>query len=129
METRKIVFLKDTWRVLSPRLLPEHEIYGKLAEAKVPHVATLEAHNDVEGHVTKTSELQWESWVKFEGNRRFRKFQHYRLVLQEYARPIQLFRNIRELIQAFRDALEGKDPRSVSVLTIGSPVNSPSQCT
>src|SRR5271154_3156231 len=43
MQTKKIVFLKDTWRVISNRLLPEHEVYRKLADAQVPHVAALEA--------------------------------------------------------------------------------------
>ena len=44
---------------------------------------------------------------KFEGPELFRRFQHYRLVLGEVARPLQTFRNVRELIQVFRDALHG----------------------
>jgi len=110
MWTRKIVFLKDTWRVMSPGLLAEHEIYGKLAEARVPHVATLEAFTDVHGQATRTDKFQQETWVKSSGPRRLRKFQHYRLVLKEFARPIQLFQDVKELVQAFRDALEGKRP-------------------
>jgi len=92
---------------MSPGLLPEHEIYGKLAEARVPHVATLEAFIDVHRQITRTDEFQQEAWVKFSGPRRLRKFQHYRLVLKEFARPIQAFQDVRELVQAFRDALEG----------------------
>ena len=116
MQTKKIVFLKDTWRVISDGLLPEDQIYAKLAEAQVPHVATLEAFHNVDEQVTRTHEFQSESWVRFEGTRRFRMFQHYRLVLCEFARSIQLFTNVRELVQAFRDALEGKKPVSVSGL-------------
>jgi hypothetical protein len=39
----------------------------------------------------------------------FRKFQfqHYRLVLKEVGLPVQSFRKVRELIQVFRDALQG----------------------
>jgi hypothetical protein len=32
---------------------------------------------------------------------------HYRLVLKEVGLPVQSFRNVRELIQVFRDALQG----------------------
>ena len=114
MDTKKIFFLKDTWRVIGLVLFPEHEIYGKLAEARVPHVATLEAFHDIDGHMTHTHEFERETWVKFDGPSHFRNFRHYRIVLQEFARPIYLFRNVRELVQAFRDALEGKSSRSAS---------------
>ena len=92
---------------MSPGLLPEHEIYGKLAEARVPHVATLEAFIDVHGQATRTEKFHQETWVKSPGPLRLRKFQHYQLVLKEFARPIQAFQDVRELVQAFRDALEG----------------------
>jgi hypothetical protein len=107
MQTKRIVFLKDTWRIMSTGLVPEHEVYKKLAGAQIPHIASLEAFHDIDGQVTQIDEFQWKPWVKFLGPRRFRKFQHYRLVLQEFARPIQSFQNIRELIQVFWDALEG----------------------
>ena len=61
MQTKKIVFLKDTWRVISDGLLPEDQIYAKLAEVQVPHVATLEAFHNVDGQVTRTHEFQSES--------------------------------------------------------------------
>ena len=113
MQSKKFVFLKDTWHVISDGLLPGREIYTKLVEAQVPHVARLEAFHDVEGQFTKIHEFRSESWVKLEGFRRFRRSQHYRPVLYEFARPIQVFKNVRELVQAFRDALEGKKPISI----------------
>ena len=117
MQTKKVVFLKDTWRVISDGLLPEDEIYTKLANAEVPYVATVTAFDNVPGHLTRTHEFQSESWVKFEGARRLRRFQHYRLVLSQFARSIQLFKNVRELVQALRDALEGKKSFSVCGLS------------
>ena len=92
---------------MSTGLLPEHEIYKKLVDGQIPHVATLEAFHDIDEQVTQTDKFQWKTWVKFLGPRRFRKFQHYRPVFQDFARFIQSFRNVGELIQAFWDALEG----------------------
>ena len=117
MQTKKIVLLKDTWHVITDGLLPGHEIYTKVAEAQAPQVSRLEAFHDLEGQFTRTHESQLESWVKFESFRHFQRSQHYRLVLFEFAHPIRLFRNMRELVQAFRDALESKKPISVSDLS------------
>ena len=36
------------------------------------------------------------------------RFQHYQIVLREIVNSIQSFRNTKELVQVFRDALEGK---------------------
>ena len=97
-------FLKDTWRVIHP----EHEIYTTmLASQGICHVATLITSHDMEEQVTRTKDFARKDWVKFEGPELFRRFQHYRLVLGEVARPLQTFRNVRELIQVFRDALHG----------------------
>ena len=115
-QTKKSVFLKDTWHVTSEGLLSEHEIYTKVAEAQAPQVSRLEAFRDLEGQFMRTHEFQSESSVKFEGFRCFRRSQHYQLVLYGFAWPIRFFRNMRELVQAFRDALEGKKPISVSDL-------------
>ena len=114
MQTKKSVFLKDTWHVTSEGLLSEHEIHTKLAEVQAPHVSRLEAFHDLEGQFTTAHKFQPEIWVKFGGFRHFRRSQHYRLVLFEFAHPIRLFRNVRELVQAFRDTLEGNKPISVS---------------
>ena len=38
LTTRRLVFLKDTWRILSTSLRPEHEIYEKLTAAKVQYM-------------------------------------------------------------------------------------------
>ena len=117
MQTKKSVFLKHTWNFTSDGLCLEHEIHTEVAEAQAPQVSRLEAFHDLEGQLTRTHEFQSESWVKFEDFRHFRRSQHYRLVLYEFAHPIRLFRNMRELVQAFRDALEGKKPISVSGLS------------
>ena len=48
LTTHRPVFLKDSWRILSQSLRPEHEIYKKLADAKVQYIATVLDYSDVE---------------------------------------------------------------------------------
>ena len=48
------------------------------------------------------------------------QFQHYRLVLKEVGRPVRSFRKVRELIQVFRDTLQGtfnSHPDFISLLS------------
>ena len=71
------------------------------------HVATLIAYHHMVDQVTRTKDFARKEGVKSEGLELFRKFQHYRLVLEEVARPLQSLRDVRELIQVFRDALHG----------------------
>ena len=78
-----------------------------LASQGIPHFATLITSHAMEEQVTRTKDFARKDWAKFEGPELFRRFQHYRLVLGEVARPLQTFRNMRELIQVFRDALHG----------------------
>ena len=108
LQTGNVVFLKDTWRVLSQGLIPEHEIYDKLKAANVSNVASVLTYQDIDGHVTKTSNFEQAPWLKSSGTQRFRKFQHYRLVLHQVARPIESFPNTKVLAQVILDALEGK---------------------
>lgn len=57
-----------------------------------------------------TNEFSSKNWVKFEGLRWFWKSQHYRITLRDFARSVQSFWNIRELVRVFRDGLGGKSP-------------------
>jgi hypothetical protein len=110
LTTKKLVFLKDTWRVIHPGVLPEHDIYASLASKEVPHVATMIAYHDMLNEATQTKDFAGEEWVRFKDSdppRSFRKFQHYRLVLKEVGRPLQSFENVKELVQVFRDTLQG----------------------
>lgn len=46
-ETGKLAFLKDTWRVVGPLMIPESDIYAFLLKNKVPHIATFICGGDV----------------------------------------------------------------------------------
>ena len=76
-----------------------------LGSQGIPHIATLIAYYDMVNQVTRTKDFARKEWVKLEGPELFPKFQHYRLVLEEVARPLQSLRDVRELFQVFSDAL------------------------
>ena len=103
--TKELVY---TCRVNHPGVLPKHDIYALLASKQVSYVATMIAYHDMPPHeATRTKDFSGAEWLKFKdaGNspRSFRS----RLVLKEVGRPLQSFRNVKELIQVFRDALQG----------------------
>ena len=102
------MFLKDTWRILSPFLSPGHEIYEKLTSAKVQYIATVLDHSDVEDQCTVTGNYAQKSWVFKTNPKPLRTFQHYRLVLQEIGRSLTVFDDFREMLAAMRSALQGK---------------------
>ena len=113
LTTRRPVFLKDTWRILSRSQRPEHEIYEKLATAEVHHIATVLDHSDFKDHRTLTGKYAQESWVRIKDPKPFRTLQHYRLVLQEIGRSLTSFKDFREVLRAMRNALRGKDIRLI----------------
>ncbi|TFK62763.1 hypothetical protein BDN72DRAFT_732586, partial [Pluteus cervinus] len=107
-----LVFLKDTWRILS--CLPEHETYKKLEAQKVRNIAQCIVGQDValslgtldsRFHDTQTGIYVGEPWNK--GTRSLRPFRHYRLVLEYIKRGLSGFRNVRELVIVIRDAFIG----------------------
>jgi hypothetical protein len=93
LTTKRPVFLKDTWRILSDSLRPEHEIYEKLTAAKVRHIATVLDHSDFEDQRTRTGNYAQKSWVCKINMKPFRTLQHYRLVLQEIGRSLTSFKS------------------------------------
>ena len=63
LTTQSPVFLKDTWRIDSPFLRPEHAIYEKLVDAKVQHIATVLDHSDIVNHRTLTGDYAQKRWA------------------------------------------------------------------
>ncbi|TFK70658.1 hypothetical protein BDN72DRAFT_856746 [Pluteus cervinus] len=107
-----LVFLKDTWRILS--CLPEHETYKKLEAQKVRNIAQCIVGQDVtlslgtldsRFHDTQTGIYVDEPWNK--GSNSFQPFRHYRLVLEYIKHGLSGFRNVRELVIVIRDAFIG----------------------
>ncbi|KAH9486317.1 hypothetical protein JR316_0000381 [Psilocybe cubensis] len=105
MQTKTFVFMKDSWRVIGGSLKPEHERYSALLAAGVPHIPTVIDYHDIEDQQTRTS-LQLHNTKRSGLPDKFRTFRHYRLVLKEFAKPIEDFKDVKELLVAFSDAIE-----------------------
>lgn len=107
METREYVFMKDSWRILTSALKPEHETYAALAAAGVHHIPTVITYEDMHLQRTKTCLDLKKDTKRADKTDKFRKFQHYRLVLKEFARPLEQFKDVRQLMDVFSDAIQG----------------------
>ena len=105
--TQRPVFLKDTWRIVSRSLRPEHEIYDKLVKAKVQYIATVIDYSDFDDHRTLTGNYAQKPWACKINLKPIRTLQHYRLVLKEIGRSLTSFEDLRNVLAAMRSALQG----------------------
>ena len=107
LRSKKVVFLKSTWRVMGDTRKPEHEIYEELHSAGVKHIPHVVEGQDVPGHVTKTQDAD-DEFRKFTKN--LRTLQQYILVLEELGRGLSSFQSSKELLGVLGDAAEGTLP-------------------
>lgn len=106
---RKLIFFKDTWRVVHNRLIPEREILRSLSDASVPNIPEVLSGGDVtlNGERDRALNLRWVQRIL--SSAKFlhpRDFHHHRL-LQPLAYPVQCARNSRMFIIGFRDCFKG----------------------
>ena len=105
-QSEKLVFMKDTWRVIISGQLPEHKIYERLHGKDVKNIARLKEGADILAHKTITHEA-----VEMLSNKKFpkiRKFRHYRLALQDVGCDLRDFSSVEQLVKVIRDATIGK---------------------
>lgn len=106
---RELLFLKDTWRVVDPRLIPEYTLCRQLVEAGVPFVPRIIAGGDVlcNGQRGTTRCDQWAmSQTLPVGLAKPRVFHQHR-ILSELAYPVTSAPNSAIMVKAFRDCIEG----------------------
>lgn len=112
---KPFVFLKDTWRWEQDGLQSEGATLRRLNAAQVRHIPTLVCEGDVPGQ-----RLDFKDLVKrVYGNLRDDSsamsianivFIHYRVVVREVGNNLQDFKNARQLVEVFRDYIEGMCP-------------------
>jgi hypothetical protein len=122
--TSKLVYLKDFWRTDLPGIQKEGDMYGKLHDAKVPNIPALGPAGDVPlspDHAstfpfavqrTKTQDYLKGSGRLVEwcpGQPCVEPYVHYRLVLETLGQPLNTFKSTRQLCEAIRDAIVGKE--------------------
>lgn len=112
----KLVYLKDYWCTDLPRIQKEGVVYRKLRDADVPNIPVLGPAGDVLFDA-KTQRTKTQDYLKVSrGNHRWclgrpsvEPYVHYRLVLETVGQPLNTFSSTRELCQAIRDAIVGKE--------------------
>ncbi|CCM01096.1 uncharacterized protein FIBRA_03144 [Fibroporia radiculosa] len=105
MFLKKLVFVKDTWRVKSSRVPTERQVYEDLWKHQVKNIVTPLCGGDVRAlrsdggavfHVTET-----QKYLKTNESARVQ----YRLIVYEVCQPLQDYKDSRQLIKVLYDAL------------------------
>ena len=124
--TSKLVYLKDFWRTDLPRIEKEGDVYRKLHEKEVPNIPALGPAGDVPLSPDHASTFPLvvqrtvtQDYVKGSGSRHkwcpgrpcVEPYVHYRLVLETLGQPLNTFKSTRQLCEAIRDAIVGKECR------------------
>jgi hypothetical protein len=107
LENQKEVFLKDTWRMVEPNILPESSVYKILQQKGVPNIPYCTYGDDVgddKYHHTCTQTLI----TLFSESNNLIPYRHHRLILTPIARKLEDFRTSREMVTAVYKALVGK---------------------
>ncbi|KAG6812335.1 hypothetical protein H0H87_009870, partial [Tephrocybe sp. NHM501043] len=119
--TSKHCFLKDGWR--AHELDPEATILQELAEKKVEHIPIFECGGDVETEATMTDlyvpapdSTQSDTnpypprrefkWKKAGSNKRITRRIHHRFIVNTIGKPLNTFRNSKQLLQVVYDAFK-----------------------
>ncbi|KAI0319060.1 hypothetical protein OF83DRAFT_1112345 [Amylostereum chailletii] len=102
--TQTLVYLKDTWRIAEAGLQKEGDVYRRLHEQGVLHIAPMLCAGDVDGQRTLTQDFVEEPWAC--GAAEIVAHQRYRVVLGVVGRPLDSFKSTFELCQAIADAVE-----------------------
>ena len=105
-----MVFLKDSWRINLPDILPEGQIYKTLRDAQVRNVPHCLASGDIlsnQYHATITQHYAAKTWACHSATQ-FIPHQHYRLSLDLVGRVLIEYESSYEMVSAVRDALIGE---------------------
>lgn len=106
-----MVFLKDSWRIDLPDILPEGVTYKVLNSANARHIPLCLVSGDIssiEYHATKTHLYARELGAGCDDAAHFIPHRHHRLVLDVVGRVLTEYRSSFEMVSAMRDALTGE---------------------
>ena len=116
-QTRRFVWLKDTWRMSYLGRDLEGDILHRLNVTGIEGVPTLVCHGDVLEQVTVTSgfpytssKILYENQVNFDAMIRgpLPQHTHYRIVVEEVCLPLDNFGNGKQLVSLVLDALRSE---------------------
>lgn len=102
---KRLVYLKDTWRIDADTFEREGDTYRRLRQHNVEFVPSMLSAGDAQNQSTITQNFQAHKWCF--GTQGLQRHQHYRLVLNEIGSNLWGFRNIKDVCSALLDALRG----------------------
>ncbi|KAI0062065.1 hypothetical protein BV25DRAFT_1885897 [Artomyces pyxidatus] len=111
MASKRVLYLKDTWRVDGPEFDKEGDTYRDLHKAGVTHIPEFIGACDVtsdEGrgqHCTVTQKHATKLWACL--TRDIIGYRHYRVLLGTVGRPVHEFRSTLHLVSVIWDAMQG----------------------
>ena len=108
--TKRLVLLKDTWRINLPEVEKEGAIYELLHAAKVNHVPHCLRSGDIPLRHHKTETDRFRCIFELQ----LRPHAHYRIVFMEVGGDLTKFQTIKEIVCAMRDAIQGNQLSSRS---------------
>ncbi|KAG6882915.1 hypothetical protein C0993_008663, partial [Termitomyces sp. T159_Od127] len=107
LQEKQVVLLKDSWRVVSPTLKPEHVIYKRLHECNVLNIPQVYHGSDIGDENDFHHTTQTKFWLDKTGKSlelTLRTHRHYRVVLEYLPYRLEDFEIAREMITIIRDA-------------------------
>jgi hypothetical protein len=107
---RRLVFLKDSWRIDLPDILPEGQMYKILNDAKVKHVPNCLASGDIcspKYHATKTQNYSTAPWA-CPLDTQFVPHRHCRLTLNVIGFVLVNYKASYEMVAALRNGIIGE---------------------
>ncbi|KAG6892739.1 hypothetical protein C0992_012774 [Termitomyces sp. T32_za158] len=110
LENQTLVLLKDSWRIVSPTLKPEHEIYARLHENGVQNIPQVIHGTDIGDKNDSNHITQSMLWLDKTGNPlefTLCTHQHYRIVFEYLPFTLEEFQSAWEMIAIIRDASIG----------------------
>jgi Fungal protein kinase len=107
LEKKKVVFLKDTWRIDMEGMTREGKIYTTLHSHHIPHIAPCVLSGDVAQDQTRSQSILPRPWACTVERKQLVPMVHYRLVLGIVGGVLNDFTSTRELVVAVGDAFEG----------------------
>ncbi|KAI0628992.1 hypothetical protein C8Q77DRAFT_1220550 [Trametes polyzona] len=103
-----LVYLKDVWRATNHGCFWEGDTLERLNAAGVPYVPTLLCHSVVEGQTSLSSRLWCQAYRRWNRNTH-PHLEHYRLVEQEVAAPLQTFKDSKALLHVLKCGITAHD--------------------
>lgn len=110
LKDKKLVFVKDSWRVIAENISKETDILKTLKAANVSNVPKYLSGDDLPDQVTKTQDFASAEWNMGGQPETFSKRAHIRFTTNLIGTPLTKFTSSKSFVQAWLHAVLGSCP-------------------